>query len=283
MYLRSKFSIDELLNTGFSKFCFAVGGEGMPAGGGGGSSEGGGDAGGGTGTPGTPGTPADAGGDTGFDINKGDIWNQPTAPAAEPVPVAAPAPATTGDPAAPSAVDAFNKRVADLSVPTLEMSDEQAGAFFDNRDLAGLNDHIGNSLREVYKTTIMDTMKMLSQMRGQMMDEIKTESQAVHTAGQNTSALRAALPFTSNPNVSPIADAILAATMQAGKSADDAIGTVRQFFQQTIKLSAKDLGISLPPSNAPGSGRFGGNAEDEAGDVDWVALLSHGHAPAEGG
>lgn len=278
----SKFSVDELLNSVYTKFCFAVGGEGMPAGGGGGTPEGGGDAGGsGGGVGGATGTPADAGAGA-FDITKSDIWNPTPTPASDVTP-ATPAATPTGGTAQPTAMETFDKRVADLPVPTLAMTEEEAEAFFTNRDLAGLNAHIGKSLRDVYKTTIMDTMKMISQVRGQMMDEIKTESRAVHTAGQNTAALRSALPFTGNPNVSPIADAVLSAAMTAGKSADDAINMVRQFFQQTTKLGAKDLGISLPPSNAPGSGRFGANAEDETGGVDWVALLSHGNAPAEGG
>ncbi len=59
-------------------------------------------------------------------------------------------------------------------------------------------------------------------------------------------------PFTMKPAIAPIADQVLKQLIKKGKSVDEAIDGVNQYFRQTAQLYAKDL----PPQSRPGSGRF---------------------------
>ena len=237
----------------------------------------------GDGDPGGSGGPTGGGngptGGEGFQIESGgSIWDIPTHTGGTPTGSVAPAHVTTptgGTPTpADSALAQFESRVAGLTFDDLTFDETQMTEIFDNRDFSALNAHIHKSLRAVYKNSMIDSVRMMNTMQEKIMSKIRSEAQIVTTQNDNINALRAALPFTANPNVSPIADAALNTQLGAGKNINEAIETVRAFFKQSAEISSKDLGLNLPPSGDPGSGNFRQGAEDEP--VDWEHLLSGG-------
>ena len=65
-------------------------------------------------------------------------------------------------------------------------------------------------------------------------------------------AMQRKLPFTAKPAIAPMATQVLEQLIKKGKSVDDAVDGVNQYFRETAKLYTKDL----PPQSRPGSGRF---------------------------
>lgn len=269
MYRKSKISTcNPFPMHGYRNFLYDEGNGSEPGGGSGGGPSGG---------SGPTGTSKP----TGFQIETGpSIWDasKPTGQTSVDGVVAPVTPTPTGG--QNDAMVQFDKRIADMSFAPLQLDEAQVATFFDNRDISGLNDHIHTGLRDVYRKTMIDSVRMMNTMQENIMAKMRTEAQNVTDQSSNIAALRAALPFTQNPNVSPIADAALQTQLSAGKNVTEAIATVREFFKQTAQISAKDLGFNLPPTGDPGSTDFRQGAEEE--EVDWTHLLSGGVKHAGG-
>ncbi len=86
----------------------------------------------------------------------------------------------------------------------------------------------------------------------------------------------AQLKFTSAPSIAPVAKDALNRLMKQGKSIDDAIIGVKEFFHATAQNFAKETGLALAPRSRPGTNRFAEtNNDDEEGTqaTDFMKLL----------
>jgi len=265
MRRRSKFSTNNPFSRiGYRNFLYDGEGSGE-----------GNDPGGGSGGPNGAG-PTGSIAPTGFQIADHNVWNPPApiGPTGTPVAPAAPVAATPAQTPSETAMAQFDTRVAGLQFDAFTPTDEQTAAIFDNRDLSALNDFMHTGFRSVYKSAMIDAVRMMNTMQTNIMKNVRTEAQSVTDQNSNINALRAALPFTANPNMAPIADAALQTQLGAGKNIDEAISIVRAFFEQSAQISSKDLGLNLPPSGEPGTGNFRQGAEGE--EIDWTKLLGGG-------
>lgn len=128
----------------------------------------------------------------------------------------------------------------------------------------------------VYRQSMMDASRIIDKKVQEGVDKaIQQSTNAVH-GNMAVDRMQAAMPFTKDPAISPVASAVLSQLIKKGKSVEDAVIGVRKFFQNTAKISAKELGIKRPPSARPGGQQFNNNSVDDDDDteIDWMDTLN---------
>lgn len=87
--------------------------------------------------------------------------------------------------------------------------------------------------------------------------------------------LQSALPFTQKPEIEPVAKAVFTQFMKKGQDVKGAIESTKNYFKHMSKMA----GDNQPPRGMPGTRNFNqnngssGNADANAEDTDWLALL----------
>lgn len=134
---------------------------------------------------------------------------------------------------------------------------------------------ISNGLKSVYRNVLLDVGRIVTQSNEKLSSQIMSQVQGRTSADKAVSFMQDKLPFTKDQNVSPVAEATLTAFLKKGKTVEQAVEGVKQFFAHVHKTSAKDLGIANAPKGMPGSSGFNGSAnEDDGNGIDWTKLLS---------
>lgn len=114
--------------------------------------------------------------------------------------------------------------------------------------------------------------KMMNTNQEQMKAEITRQVRGHQSTSEATNAMRAAMPFTEKPEISPIAEGIMAqALRKENGDIGKAVGLTKRFFTEMLGITASDLGVRTVPSGNPGAGGIHSNLGDESGpDIDWA-------------
>lgn len=143
----------------------------------------------------------------------------------------------------------------------------------------GNTESLGKAFSEIaaktYRQAMLDMSKVIDQkVQAGVTAAVQQSSNAVH-GNLAVKQMNTTLEFTKNPAIAPIANAALSQLIKKGKSVDDAVEGVRRFFQNTSKISAKELGLQNPPRGRPGNQPFSGPNEitDDDDDGDWMETL----------
>jgi hypothetical protein len=156
----------------------------------------------------------------------------------------------------------------------VQITPEALAKFKDEGDFSGVADALGKSNKNLYSAMMKDVARLV-QAGTEKAVSTAMQQFSTRTATSNLiSQMNKALPFTENPNIAPVAQAVLNQAMKThGGDADKAIGMVKGFFSSMSRVTAKDLGLNTN-QNGPGSNRFGGNVVDDNDNTDWMKFLS---------
>ena len=144
----------------------------------------------------------------------------------------------------------------------------------------GKTEGLGNALKTVaaqtYRQAMVDMSKIIDQkVKAGVAAAVQQSNNAVQ-GNMAVTQMNTALSFTKNPAIAPVAGAVLSQLIKKGKSVDDAVDGVRAFFQNTSKISAKELGLQNPPRGRPGNQPFNGTGElgdDDENEIDWLETM----------
>lgn len=126
-----------------------------------------------------------------------------------------------------------------------------------------------------YRQAMVDMSKVIDQKVEAGVAKAVQQSSNASQSDMAVKQMNAELKFTKSPVIAPVASAVLAQLIKKGKSTEDAVNGVREFFKQTSQLSAKELGRQNPPQSRPGNQRFDNpvNSDDAENEVDWMETL----------
>ncbi len=144
----------------------------------------------------------------------------------------------------------------------------------------GKTDGLGNALKTVaaqtYRQAMVDMSKIIDQKVKAGVQAAVQQSNNQVQGNMAVTQMNTALSFTKNPAIAPVAGAVLSQLIKKGKSVDDAVDGVRAFFQNTSKISAKELGLQNPPRGRPGNQPFNGTGDlgnDDENEIDWLETM----------
>lgn len=140
-----------------------------------------------------------------------------------------------------------------------------------------------DSLNEAFSNVAANTYKAAMTQMNSLVDskiEAATEK-AVSDANSTVKAdleiqeMQSSLPFTKDPNIEPVAKAVLAQFRSKGESVENAIAKTKEFFQNTAE---KVGNVSIPPNDKPGTRNFSRNNQQQNNDQnihdEWLDVLS---------
>jgi len=131
-----------------------------------------------------------------------------------------------------------------------------------------------------YKASMMQMNKIMDQKIAAAKEQAVQESKASLDADSATREMHVKLPFTTDPNIAPVAKAALNQFLKNGKDLPTAIQLTANFFKSTAE---KISGVSTPPSNLDGSFNQNSNNEQNSNNNnnsnpsdhdEWLDLLS---------
>ncbi len=143
----------------------------------------------------------------------------------------------------------------------------------------GKTEGLGNALKTVaaqtYRQAMVDMSKIIDKKVKAGVEAAVQQSQNAVQGNMAVTQMNTALSFTKNPAIAPVASAVLSQLIKKGKSVDDAVDGVRAFFQNTSKISAKELGLQNPPRGRPGNQPFNGTGDidDDENEIDWLETM----------
>ena len=105
-----------------------------------------------------------------------------------------------------------------------------------------------------------------------MRAEITRQVRGHQSTSEATNAMQAAMPFTTNPSIAPIAEGVMAQALRREKGdIGKAVKLTQRFFTEMIPITASDLGVRTIPAGSPGADGIRSNLGDEASsEVNWM-------------
>ena len=169
--------------------------------------------------------------------------------------------------------DRFDEHVNSLDFAA-DINATELAEQLQNGDFTGLNAAMESVARKTYKSTIFDMNKLIESRVSSAVDEAVQKTTGQVNRNMAVNKMRDALPFASKPSVAPIAEAVFSRFMQRGDDTEKAIENTRNFFAETNKLSAKDVGQITAPKPKPGERNFSLQNENSDEDPDWMKILT---------
>lgn len=133
--------------------------------------------------------------------------------------------------------------------------------------------------RNVYTSALLNTNKIMDQKIEAAIEQAVTKSKNSIGSDFALQQMNSQLPFTAKPAIAPMAKQVLEQLIKKGSSTEEAIAGVKDYFQQTASVFAKESGLVIAPKNRPGSGRFTDAAlpdtlgKDEDDVIDFIKIL----------
>jgi hypothetical protein len=181
--------------------------------------------------------------------------------------------------AAPTPQEVFDQHFDSLNIGAgFDMA--QVTSDIQNGGVEQLNNFANVLAKDIYRAAITQSSKIMDSKVEAAVNAAVNKSSGEFNATLATNELNAALPFTSDESIKPIADAVFSRFVKKGLSVPEAIGKTKAYFEHTFKLAGKTLDTK-PPGQQPGQrgfGASGGNPQgtDDEEEQDWVAILGGG-------
>ena len=204
-----------------------------------------------------------------FDLSNTNIWEVPKTEGNNQT---TQMPQPTQAPVDPNAQ--FNQYIQGLDFK-FGLSPEDVQKFVVSGDTAGLQAAIQASQRNMYRSVLLDTSKMVNTSVERAVAIAVEKATGMYQQDKSRMVLEDVVPIAKNPNVAPIARATFQQFMKQGASADEAAKKTQAFFDALRKQPNTDFG--LPPRADSGRGGFGqsvGFGDDAASDIDWVSFAN---------
>lgn len=140
-----------------------------------------------------------------------------------------------------------------------------------NGDLSPLMDMMHNSMRAVFKQSLIDNAQLLQNRMGEFRKEVQGIATGTFTAGNMFEKLSADLPGISNPMIDPLAKQIFGKAYSKFKDYGKARDAVKSYFSE--------IGVDLGTGNKPRPGSDNrrqpgpGNSNSAGNDTNWDAVF----------
>lgn len=142
-------------------------------------------------------------------------------------------------------------------------------------NLSGLADMMNSMARQVYAQAIKDSSKMSTAAAQRAVLAATEKSTGAFKTDQAIRTLESMVPIAKNPNVAPIAQAVMAQALKA-KPGDYEGGAkkVQQFFDAIRNQKSSQFGLEEPPRS--GNGQRGGSSSQQFDDdaIDWLGFAN---------
>lgn len=133
--------------------------------------------------------------------------------------------------------------------------------------------------KNIYTQALVNTNKIVDQKIEQAVTKAIKQSKNEFGSDFATQQMNTQLPFTNKPSIAPIAKQVLEQLIKKGKSTNEAVEGVKQYFQDTAQVFAKESGLRIAPKSRAGTGRFSSTpVSDDLDDseeevVDFIKIL----------
>jgi hypothetical protein len=128
----------------------------------------------------------------------------------------------------------------------------------------------------IYTAAITNANTIFNSKLSKAVDEAVSKATGNVKASGAVSKMNEQLPFTKNPALAPVANAVLGQLLKKGADVSDAVEQVGKFFKEMHNISAKDLGLNSPRGRP--SGGFNNQMSDFASsddeEFDWMEALT---------
>lgn len=137
---------------------------------------------------------------------------------------------------------------------------------------AALTQVAGNA----YRASMLNSTKIMDAKIDAAIASAVNQSEGKFKTADAIRQLHAALPFTAQPAIAPVAKGVFGQYIKKGSSIEDAIKQTQNYFRETAKLSAKDVGLHTVSKDSHRSGPGGIELPDDDTEdqSDWMKILS---------
>lgn len=126
-------------------------------------------------------------------------------------------------------------------------------------DVDSFNKGLQGMMRQVYKTAIEDSNRLMDARFAKFQDELMGKLNTSKEADNMLSELKAAIPFAKDPAVEPVARQILSGYLRQGMSKSEAIGATNAYFNRL----ADTVGQKDKPESKTSGIKYGRDSWDE--------------------
>ena len=126
-------------------------------------------------------------------------------------------------------------------------------------DVDSFNKGLQGMMRQVYKTAIEDSNRLMDARFAKFQDELMGKLNTSKEADNMLSELKAAIPFAKDPAVEPVARQILSGYLRQGMSKSEAIGATNAYFNRL----ADTVGQKDKPESKTSGIKYGRESWDE--------------------
>lgn len=153
-----------------------------------------------------------------------------------------------------------------------ELGAEDIQKFVQNGDITGLQNAILKSQREMYRETMLDSSKMVNAAIDRAVNAAVERATGNFQTDKAKTTLQTVVPLAKNPNVAPIAEAIMSTFIKKGQDHDTAARNVSKVFDAIRNVKGKDIGVEDPPRGR--NDTRGSRAADDGDEelIDWLSF-----------
>lgn len=148
-------------------------------------------------------------------------------------------------------------------------------------DASGLQDIIDTAIGNLYKQVLRDTSLIADKKIQDGVTKAVSQSSTMVNANAAVNLMHERLAFTKDPAIAPVAKVTLGRAIKAGQDVDQAIDTVKRFFNRATELSTG--GKNRPPKGRPNSRpnnasqmNMDDGVDEFNDDSDWENFLTAG-------
>lgn len=211
---------------------------------------------------------------TGFDLHATNIWDQkPPVDKTQTQPNGNQQPQQQQNNQQVDPMDGFNKYVDNLDFK-FALSPEQVQDFMQKGDTKGLQTAINGSQKALYRQTMLDASKMLNTSIDKAVTKAVEAATGAFKTDKSIDFLNNAIPIAKNANVAPVAQAAFGSFLKAGKTQEEAVEGVKNFFGAIKGLKNEDFGLPKASPSSTNGRTISGQQQDNEDMVDWLAFAA---------
>ncbi len=125
-----------------------------------------------------------------------------------------------------------------------------------------------------YQAAMTDMNSIMDAKIAKATEDATANANATMNSNLAVSQMNTAMPFTKDPDIAPIAKAVLAQTLKSGADTEAAIGAVEKFFAKAAGQINKSM---QPPTNQSGNPQFPTESDNNSGQAqhdEWLDVLT---------
>lgn len=207
-----------------------------------------------------------------FDLTRGNIWEQPQEPENRNGNGGGNNGQGNGEGNnSPDVMSQFDKFIEGKNFD-FSMSPEDIQKFVASGDAAGLQAAMLKSQRTMYKQVMLDASTMVNAAVRRAVDAAVSKATGNFEVSNARTTLQRMVPLAKNPNIAPVAEAVMSTFTKKGMGHEEAAGKVGQFLNALRNVKGKDIGVDDPPRQLNNNRGSRAAIGDDDEDIDWLSF-----------